>query len=93
MQHSVTVYTPIEAALFLNGGWAIVLAFIVAALVGAGVFSLIERYTGCWQLRRRYDRPRTFKQMIARHNGKISIATGMLTLYLIHLANVKGWLF
>jgi hypothetical protein len=88
---NIVLYDPITAALFLDGGFIIVLAFMLAAGAGVGVYMLIDKYTD------RYSRiPGTrglvMKSFLRRHAGKISTAAGFASLWLMHLANVKGWL-
>jgi hypothetical protein len=88
---NVVLYDPITAALFLDGGFIIFLAVMLAAAAGVGVYWLIDNYTD------RYARiPGTRGLMQAsflrRHIGKISIAAGFGSLFLMHLANIKGWI-
>lgn len=78
-RNNVVVYDPITAALFLDGGYVIILALIVAALIGVGVYHQLEKRVkmyGFWY----------------RHMGKLSIAVSVLSLYLMHLSSVRGWL-
>jgi hypothetical protein len=98
MTDRVVIYTPLEDILYNQGGFMIVIAVIVAGLIGAGVYALIERTFG-----RRFGGYRVrawgtskinvgggIGGLISKYNGWISIAAALGALYLIHLANVKG---
>lgn len=77
--HNVVIYTPIEKALFLDGGLSIFLAVLIAGIVAGLVMGAIDKHV------RRF----TFV-----HNNTVWFggAAFVASLYLIHLANVKGWL-
>lgn len=94
MQSVIIYRNPLEAAVWeslMNGGFIIVLAFILAALVGVGVYWLIDNYTDRYA---RIPGTRGLVQasFLRRHIGKISIAAGFGSLFLMHLANIKGWI-
>ena len=94
MQSVIVYHNPLEAAIWdslMNGGWVVVFAFIVATLVGVGVYAQIEklhrRAYRSWQWSsKKYNAIATLYQ----HNGKISIAAGLLALFAMHLWNMYG---
>ena len=96
MTDRVVIYTPLEDILYNQGGIWMVLAFIVAALAGVAMYSLIERKTRFTRIRAygsiRVPGTNRLTDLLSRYNGVISIATGVATLNLIHLANLKGWI-
>ena len=99
MQEVIIYRNPLEAAIWsslMNGGFVVVLVFILAALVGVGVYTQIERLVSRSRRRYGYTTARTMgwtvTDFLSRHNGKISIAVSLISLYLVHLANIKGWI-
>jgi uncharacterized membrane protein YgdD (TMEM256/DUF423 family) len=77
--NNIVIYTPIEKALFLDGGFMFVLAFIVAGALAAVVMAQIDK------------RVRRFSFL---HNNMMWVGGAVFvgSLFLMHLANVKGWL-
>lgn len=96
MQEVIIYRNPFEAAIWhslMNGGFIVVLAFLVAALIGVGVYVQIEKLHERAYKTWRFDG--TSYKTVAffyLHVGKISIAAGLLSLYVMHLANIKGWI-
>jgi ABC-type sugar transport system permease subunit len=98
MQSVIIYRNPLEAAMWeslMNGGIWVVLAVIVAALVGVGVYSLINRNVRSYNIRpwgRQSARGIGVTGFFMQYAGWISTAAALVTLYAIHLANIKGWL-
>lgn len=94
MQSVIVYRNPLEAAIWeslMNGGFIIVAAFIVAALIGVAVYAQIERlhhraYRSWQWSSKKYGAIAT----LYLHNGKISIAAGLLALFAMHLWNMYG---
>lgn len=89
MTDRVVIYTPLEDILYNQGGFMIVLAVVIAGLIGAGVYALIERNTDRYR-RITGTRGLVRETFLRRYNGWISTAAALGALYVIHLANVRG---
>lgn len=91
----IVVYTPLEDILYNQGGFMLVLVVILAGLVWAGVYSLIERQYGHYKIRswgsHRIEQG-GLGGFLIRYNGWVSSAAAVGFLIGLHLANVKGWM-
>lgn len=75
---NIVIYSPIEKILFLQGGWMIFLAVLVAAIPAVFVMIQVEK--------------RTFRSHWARkHILWIGAAVFFATLYVMHYGGIKGW--
>lgn len=78
-RNNVVLYDPVTAALFLDGGWPIIICVIIAALFATYVHTKLDK-------------------LVARHGfwhrqlTKIAAAVFFGTLFVMHLANTKGWI-